>query len=74
MTGPTHAERLARLLQHPAAFLIVFEAMREALELILPMAKGYAKEHPVGSNQPNVDQAVFMLAAAQALDTHAAPE
>lgn len=32
-------------------------AITEALRLILPMAKGYAAEHPVGGNQRYVKQA-----------------
>ena len=41
--APEMAERLAKL--------------EDALLLILPLAKGYAAEHPVGSNQVYVDQA-----------------
>ena len=37
--------------------------VREALELILPLAIGYAAEHPVGSNQAYVEQARAALAA-----------
>lgn len=39
--------------------------LREALELILPLAIGYAAEHPVGSNQAYVEQARAALAAGQ---------
>ena len=35
--------------------------MREALVLILPLAKGYAAEHPVGSNQEYVTHAETIL-------------
>ena len=33
------------------------ERMADKLSLILPMAKGYAAEHPVGSNQKYVESA-----------------
>lgn len=35
----------------------------DALRLILPMAKGYASEHPVGSNQAYVEHAENVLAS-----------
>lgn len=35
--------------------------LREALTLILPLAKGYAAEHPVGSNQAYVNAACDVL-------------
>ena len=38
-------------------------AVCEALELVLPMAKGYAAEHPVGSNQRYVEVAQESLTA-----------
>ena len=38
------------------------ERLREALPLILPLAKGYAAAHPVGSNQKYVEE-VEALAA-----------
>jgi hypothetical protein len=31
--------------------------LRDALRLILPQAKAWAHEHPVGANQSNVDHA-----------------
>ena len=37
------------------------QKLREALELILPMAKGYAAEHPVGANSR------YVLVAEEAL-------
>jgi len=36
--------------------------MREALQLILPMARGYALAHPVGSNQKYVEEAEALAA------------
>ena len=39
--------------------------LEEALELILPLAKGYAAAHPVGRNQAYVDQACAALDAAK---------
>lgn len=35
--------------------------LRNALRLILPMAKGYAHEHPVGGNQEKVNEAAEIL-------------
>jgi len=46
----------------PFARTTIAEA-REALELIVPLAKGYAAEHPVGSNQQYVEIAQAALAA-----------
>lgn len=37
------------------------EDLCKALRLILPMAKGYAHEHPVGSNQEKVNEAAEIL-------------
>ena len=37
------------------------ERYRELLQLVLPLAKGYAAEHPVGSNQEYVEQASLAL-------------
>lgn len=39
----------------------------EALALILPMAKGYAHQHPVGNNSAFCDQAEAALSALQSL-------
>lgn len=35
--------------------------LRDALSIILPMAKGYAAEHQVGNNQRMVDEAADAL-------------
>lgn len=35
--------------------------LREALDVVLPMAKGYAAEHPVGSNQSYISHAQAAL-------------
>ena len=40
------------------------EALVEALTLVLPMAKGYAHAHRVGSNEAYVEQAESVLAQA----------
>ena len=49
--------------------------MVEALELILPLAKGYAAEHRVGSNQTYVSQAEDALTAYTAAESPlAAPQ
>ena len=37
------------------------DALREALEWILPMARGYANEHPVGRNDEIVSHADLRL-------------
>lgn len=37
------------------------EMLRRTLKLILPMAKGYAAEHPVGSNDEYVKEAERVL-------------
>jgi hypothetical protein len=37
------------------------ERLREALSLVLPMAKGYAHRNPVGSNQKYCDIATALL-------------
>lgn len=47
------------------------EALREALELIIPLAKGYAHAHPVGSNERYVQQAVEVLATLPPRSPHA---
>jgi len=39
------------------------ERLREALQLILPMAKGYARAHPVGSNQKYIEEAEALAAS-----------
>ena len=45
------------------AFLLAeLERLQEALRLILPLAKGYAHAHPVGSNQEYVNDARAILA------------
>jgi hypothetical protein len=41
------------------------EEVREALLLILPLAKGYAATHPVGSNQKYVEIAARAAAGAE---------
>jgi len=41
-----------------------FPDLLEALQLILPMAKGYAHQHNVGSNQAYCDQAESVIAKA----------
>jgi len=41
------------------------EAMAEALRLVLPMAKGYAAAHPVGSNALYIETAEQQLAQYQ---------
>ena len=54
---------MADLLDHPdaikyrqcAAALRNSQGEREALELILPLAKGYAADHPVGSNYSYIE-------------------
>ena len=38
----------------------------EALVLVLPMAKGYAAEHPVGNNEAMVQEAIDALDALEA--------
>jgi hypothetical protein len=35
--------------------------LEDALRLVLPMAKGWAHEHPVGDNQGKVDEAAAVL-------------
>ena len=42
------------------------DSVVEALRWVLPLAKGYADAHPVGSNQEYVDDAVAVLAQADA--------
>ena len=37
------------------------EEIEEALEWVIPMAKGYASEHPVGRNQEIVNEAEAKL-------------
>jgi len=37
------------------------ERLVKALEVILPMASGYARAHPVGNNQAFIDQASTAL-------------
>ena len=44
-------------------------AAMDALTFILPLAKGYAHEHPVGANQRHVDDAAETLRALQTKDT-----
>jgi hypothetical protein len=39
------------------------QLLRDALELILPLAKGYANAHPVGSNEAYIKNATDLLAA-----------
>ena len=52
-----------RVSRDEAAIMIaVIEALREALALILPLAKGYAAEHQVGSNAVFVAEAEAALA------------
>ncbi len=50
--------------------------LRDALSWVLPMAKGYAHEHPVGGNQDKVDSAQQILEEfdAQASETNAATQ
>ena len=38
------------------------DRLLDALRLILPMAKGYAHEHPVGGNQEKVNEAAEIVA------------
>jgi hypothetical protein len=37
------------------------ERLRDTLRLILPMARGYAAEHPVGDNQGKANHALAVL-------------
>lgn len=39
------------------------ERLEDALMIVLPMAKGYAHEHPVGANQEKCDHAERLLSA-----------
>lgn len=55
-----HARKVIALLARPAP--AGDEAVVDALALILPMAKGYAAEHPVGSNAKYVVEAEAALA------------
>ena len=43
--------------EHHYAMWCKVERLRETLLLILPLAKGYAQAHPVGSNQKYVEEA-----------------
>lgn len=43
-----------------------FEAVTKALRLTLPMAKGYAAQHKVGSNAKYIEYAEEQLALAEA--------
>lgn len=63
VVAPTIADiaEVQQAIQHPASASTA--GVREALELILPLAIGYVAEHPVGSNQAYVEQARAALAA-----------
>ena len=52
-------ETRSLLYSHAAAI----EAVVRSMQVILPMAKGYAAEHPVGNNQQMVNDAVDALSA-----------
>ena len=58
-----YMDEVRRQAQADATPLAPQGGVREALELILPLAKGYAAEHPVGSNQAYVEQAQAALTA-----------
>lgn len=44
------------------------DALEDALILVLPLAKGYASEHDVGSNQRYVEDAVRVLHPGMAIE------
>jgi len=56
-------DEAARLINGAAAHALVarIEQLSEALSIILPMAKGYAHAHPVGSNAEKVAQAEALI-------------
>lgn len=47
----------------PEGGAVTVSELRDAITLILPMAKGYAAAHPVGSNQSYVDYVEDLIAA-----------
>lgn len=85
LLGRAHAaerrETEAKTLQHQLASDLTVAVARaqaaeaklyaamDALTFILPLAKGYAHEHPVGANQRHVDEAAETLRALQTKDT-----
>lgn len=46
-----------------ATMAVEYEAVTRSLATVLPMAKGWAAEHPVGENQQMVDDAADALAS-----------
>jgi hypothetical protein len=48
--------------------LAELQRLREALRLIIPMAKGYAHKNPVGNNWKFIEEAEKNLAAREAID------
>ena len=59
--GITNAKTARRLLAER-------EQLLRALQLVLPMAKGYAVEHSVGSNREFCEQAKSAIAFAESED------
>ena len=58
---PDLCERAAKALNRDH----LFDEMAKWLEVLLPMARGYAYAHPVGLNQPYCDEAEAALARVQ---------
>ena len=56
----------AALFAHIADHAAEIAAVVEALVIVLPMAKGYAAEHPLGNNEAMVREAIDALADLEA--------
>jgi len=63
--GPRVDPRIFLCVTYLDEAMVENRRLREALQLILPMAKGYAAAHPVGGNKEYIRDAEVALAAGE---------